>query len=135
MNKLKQNQKGFTLIELLVVIAIIGLLASVVLLSLSSARSKGRDAKRVSEVRSLGSALELYADGNGGTYPAALSSLATTFIASVPQDPDPGCGLATYTYGVGGTPSGTTYSLTFCLENGTGSYGAGTHTLSQGGLN
>ena len=55
-----KNEKGFTLIELLVVIAIIGLLASVVLLALNSARAKSRDAKRLADVRQIASALELY---------------------------------------------------------------------------
>jgi prepilin-type N-terminal cleavage/methylation domain-containing protein len=55
-------RKGFTLIELLVVIAIIGLLASIVLVSLNSARAKARDAKRVSELKQIQTAIELYYD-------------------------------------------------------------------------
>lgn len=53
-------KSGFTLIELLVVIAIIGLLSSVVLASLTVARQKARDAKRVAEMDSISKALELY---------------------------------------------------------------------------
>lgn len=60
-----KNTKGFTLIELLVVIAIIGLLSSVVLASLSSARAKARDAKRSSDMRNIFSALQLYQDRYG----------------------------------------------------------------------
>lgn len=46
-------KKGFTLIELLVVIAIVGLLSSIVLASLSSARDRAKEAKYVSESRSI----------------------------------------------------------------------------------
>ena len=53
-------KKGFTLIELLVVIAIIGILASVVLASLNSARKKSRDARRVADIKQIQLALELY---------------------------------------------------------------------------
>jgi prepilin-type N-terminal cleavage/methylation domain-containing protein len=62
------TSKGFTLIELLVVVAIIGILATVVLASLSSARSSARDARRLGEVKSLQKALELYHLDNGN-YP------------------------------------------------------------------
>ena len=48
-----EKQKGFTLIELLVVIAIIGILSTVILASLSSARTKGRIAGMQSALRSL----------------------------------------------------------------------------------
>ncbi len=61
-----QNVKrGFTLIELLVVIAIIGILASIVLVSLNGARSKGRDAVRVSALHEIQTAVEEYANDNG----------------------------------------------------------------------
>ena len=65
------KQKGFTLIELLVVIAIIGLLASIVMVSLNSARVKARDAKRAAEVKQLALAIEMYYDTNGSFPPTA----------------------------------------------------------------
>jgi len=64
MQKLRNATRGFTLIELLVVIAIIGLLASIVLVSLSSARRKARDSRRVGDLRQIQLALELFFDGN-----------------------------------------------------------------------
>jgi prepilin-type N-terminal cleavage/methylation domain-containing protein len=63
------KKSGFTLIELLVVVAIIGILATVVLSSLSSARESARDAKRLNDVKTIQTALEMYANDNGGLYP------------------------------------------------------------------
>jgi len=64
-NNMNRQNKGFTLIELLVVIAIIGILSSVVLASLNSARQKARDAKRLSNLTQIRTALEMYYNDNG----------------------------------------------------------------------
>lgn len=56
----KKDRSGFTLIELLIVLAIVSLLASVILASLSTARRSARDAERISELREMQTALELY---------------------------------------------------------------------------
>ncbi len=71
--KINKNT-GFTLIELMVVITIIGLLASTVLASLTTARAKARDAARVQVVKELQKALELYRNANGGNYPCSSSA-------------------------------------------------------------
>lgn len=55
-----KNKKAFTLIELLVVISIIGLLSTLAIVSLSSARAKARDAKRYSDINVIRRALDLY---------------------------------------------------------------------------
>lgn len=68
------RKKGFTLIELLVVISIIGLLSSIVLASLNSARIKSRDARRMLDILTIKNALELYASDNSGNYPSDATS-------------------------------------------------------------
>lgn len=93
---MNNKRKGFTLIELLVVIAIIGILSSVVLASLNSARQKSRDARRVADLKQLQLALELYFDSNS-SYPATLAPLAPTYIAVIPLDPL-NTGTNVYTY-------------------------------------
>lgn len=70
----KTSQGGFTLIELLVVIAIIGILASVVLASLNTARNKGADAATKSQMSSARAQAELFYDSNGNSYDAGTAA-------------------------------------------------------------
>lgn len=125
------KKRGFTLIELLVVIAIIGVLSSVVLASLNTARQKSRDAKRQSDIKQLQLALQLYFDTNGSYPPTsgttcvsaacAVSSTTLTaiisggFIASTPVDPLAG---RNYYYQVDAA-NGTNYCVGALLEGGT----------------
>lgn len=110
------NKKGFTLIELLVVIAIIGLLSTLAVVSLNSARQKARDSRRMSDMKQISTAMEMiYTDTN--SYPVAgtcgnasviaentndvcsgdsLNAGGNNYLASLPADP--GTGSAPYWY-------------------------------------
>ena len=137
MNRLRSYplaRKGFTLIELLVVVAIIAVLASVILVSFSDVRLKSRDAKRLSDMREIEKALALYHDNNRA-FPIAVSTITITSddvlstalegdaaIANVPVDPL----HDTYTYTYRSDISGSTFTLSFCLE------GTGIANFSQG---
>ena len=67
---------GFTLIELLVVIAIIGLLASIILVSLNSARSSGKDARIIGDIAQIRTLVETDAT-SGGDYSASFAAANT----------------------------------------------------------
>ncbi|MFH1129218.1 MAG: type II secretion system protein [Patescibacteria group bacterium] len=116
-----KKSKGFTLIELLVVIAIIGILATIVLVSLNSARSKARDVKRVGDLRQVALALEMYYDDNAG-YPVSATCTAATYTAMATTIEASGKYIVkapidvTYMYGA---TTSARYTLKATLENGT----------------
>jgi len=95
----KTKKRGFTLIELLVVIAIIGVLATIVLVSLNSARVKARDARRQSDIRQISLAMEMWYDSNNSSYAAPggvswadnpgtiCSGNISSFLAPIPASP------------------------------------------------
>lgn len=154
MIKSNKTRSGFTLVELLVVIAIIGILAGTVMVSLATARARGRDGRRVADIQAFRNALELYfneennypADAgltlsgqhlcSGGANPgwqAACDSdqedLVATSLAPVPPD-NPAlaggpCDDATNAYLYSGVNDGAGYNVSFCVGSPTGNLPSG----------
>ncbi|MDR3546798.1 MAG: prepilin-type N-terminal cleavage/methylation domain-containing protein [Candidatus Pacebacteria bacterium] len=136
--------RGFTLIELLVVIAIIGLLSSVILAALNTARNKAYDSSRKSNLVEVQKALELYYNDNGvypqanGTYSnyasqcqvggnAAQNSVITGlvsggYIAQLPTDPQMVTSTNTccYEYSVDATGANYKYMFFGCPTSAAG---------------
>ena len=149
MNKTK---KGFTLIELLVVIAIIGLLATLSIIALNSAQAKARDVKRLSDVREIRTALEMYF-ASENEYPAEdsitggaeIAADGAIFMRSYPTPPTPidgsECanttpGTLSYHYVLDGTRSegNQSYTVHFCLGSDVSEISAGPRTMTPAGI-
>src|SRR3990172_371808 len=123
---MKTKKSGFTLIEVLIVVAIIGLLASIVLVGLGAFRGRGRDARRIADIRETQNALELFYTKNN-SYPNAnsWSALETALtganigVSKISQDP---LGASrSYGYGPGPVvgPGPQSYALRAQLEDAT----------------
>jgi len=95
-----RKQKGFTLIEMLIVVAIIGILSALILVGLSQFRMRGRDARRIADVKQVQNASEIYYTRNlayptvtGGSASQRWGALTTTLtgaglgLSQIPQDP------------------------------------------------
>lgn len=111
--------QGFSLIELLVVISIIGILSTLVMANLNSARERGRDVQRKSDLRNIQTALRLYYNDKAG-YPqpqvlpdwgSQWTDGSVVYMNILPADP-----LADQSYRYIWTDS-ETYTLSACLEN------------------
>ena len=143
-----KKQKGFTLIELLVVIAIIGILASIVLVSLGGAREKARDAQRLSDVKQLALILEMESSGGSAALVTCVAADADVITCTGPGEvsqfanfSDPtGSALCTSAsldvcqYSISkadGDAAAETgdYQICFWLESGAGSLDGGLHSI------
>jgi len=120
-------KKAFTLVELLVVIAIIGILSTLSVVALNSARAKARDARRLSDIKQIRTALDMYYD-SAGIYPTSLipgsplSYNGLDFLAKVPDDP-----LSSQHYIYTQTENGQNYTIDFTLETKSAGYEPGNY--------
>lgn len=133
--KRSATQAGFVEIAMMGAGAL-GMVLSVGLLALNSAREKSRDAKRVADVRQLASALELYRN-DYNRYPDTLQTLEPRYIGKVPVAPNPhdgtGCTVVTNMYQYTKTGN-TSFNLVFCLGGPTAGYQAGVRILTEKGI-
>jgi len=153
-----KNKKGFTLIELLVVVAMMGLLAALAIVALNTARSRARDARRVSDIKQIQTALELYYMDNykypvqpalnaiegvclSSTSGFATPCLGTTYMGNIPSNPEPrtdgGCVGAVYSYYATDleiTGVDLSYYITYCLGSATGDIISGEHFATPAGI-
>jgi general secretion pathway protein G len=67
------RQKGFTIVELLVVIVVIGILAAITVTAYNGVQGRARDAERISDLKNIADALEIYRVNNGA-YPTPVST-------------------------------------------------------------
>lgn len=115
---------GFTLIELLVVVSIIGILSSIIFVSLRESKMKSRDSKRISDIYSIANAINLY-QASFQRYPVQTEEIPLTgmdgvslelkvnnYISMIPLDPLNGQGEYKYYY----RSDGNVYTLRFCQE-------------------
>jgi|GEM_PF-1333643 len=139
-----KNNKAFTLIELIVVIAIIGVIAGISMVSYSTIRQKGRDTKRIKDIEQIQTALKLYFY-NESSYPQTLnfghsligSSSPTNYMGIIPQAPTPADGICSESensYYYSANPSGSSYTLTFCLGHQIGQVSGGTNAATPTGI-
>lgn len=131
-----ETKKGFTLIELLVVISLIGVLATLVIANMNSARERARDTQRKSDLRNIQTALRLYYNDNNGYAPkaeidavwgSAWTKSGTTYMNILPKDPLSPTQDYVYTY-----IDSDDYTLKACLENPSDDKGVVDATCTSG---
>ena len=77
----REKSKGFTIVELLIVIVVIGILSAIVIVAYNGIQERGRDAQRVSDIKAITNALEMYYLDHG-EYPSGSGSVNSTALNS-----------------------------------------------------
>ncbi|MBM3463764.1 MAG: prepilin-type N-terminal cleavage/methylation domain-containing protein [Armatimonadetes bacterium] len=122
MYRFTRKRKGFTLIELMIVIAIIAILAAILVPNFIRARAQGQVTACKSNLKNIGTALEMYSTDSSGRFPSQLTSLTTggNYLKSIPTCPS--VGSDTYTGGFASHSNPDAYTV---VCNGTNHAGVG----------
>jgi prepilin-type N-terminal cleavage/methylation domain-containing protein len=110
-----QVRRGFTLIELMVVIAIISILASILVPNFIRARAQGQFTACKSNLKNIGTAVEMYSTDNAGRFPTVAGDLTPNYLKIVPTCPS--AGGDTYTGGFSTASAPDAYTIVCAGEN------------------
>jgi len=157
-NTRKANSTGFTLVELLLVVALIGLLSTFAIYSITTARMRSRDTRRVNDISQIRNGLDLYF-GSHNSYPVtsgsvvlggasasvlsdsgfAAQSSGTLYMGNIPANMRPGgADYIYYSTSIDGLActvgSCANYIITFSLEGGINRLSPGAHTADNGSI-
>lgn len=93
-----RRRKGFTLIELMIVIAIIAILAAILVPNFLRARAQGQLTACKSNMKNIGTALEMYSTDSYGRYPVDLTIITPNYLKVIPTCASAGANTYAYTY-------------------------------------
>lgn len=139
--KISSLKNGFTLVELMIVIVIIGVLTTLIIVSLDNTKMTARNTRRLADIKQIQLALKMYYNDTG-TFPSSItpgSSISkggANYMLRVPSNPKPwpdnGCPDQDYQYMP--LEGGKRYMLTFCLGDTTDDLSKGSHIATSNGI-
>lgn len=136
-----KKRLGFTLVELMVVVAIIGILATLIMVTLDNTKTTARNTRRLADIKELQLALKLFYNDNG-YYPTAItagnsiSRNGVNYLLRVPENPKPWndgtCPNQGYQYKQ--IENGQRYTISFCVSDKTDDLDSGTKLATANGI-
>jgi prepilin-type N-terminal cleavage/methylation domain-containing protein len=116
LSKINRRSGGFTLIELMIVIAIIAILAAILVPNFIRARAQGQLTACKSNLKNIGTALEMYSTDWSGKYPTATTLLTPNYLKTIPECPAAASVTYTASFGTAGTMNTQSYQDYYYVE-------------------